>query len=151
MKLKTLMGSGDKIGIFAIPYLVPILFLNIIFPEIFSVGGPSKLLKTISLIILISGIITWAWSVYLILTKVPKKELITTGPYVIVKHPLYTAVSFLVLPWAGFLLNSWLGLFIGIIVYVGSRKFAPEEEKYLSKAYGASWNDYLKKVKLPWV
>jgi protein-S-isoprenylcysteine O-methyltransferase Ste14 len=149
MKLKALVGSGDKIGLFTLPYLIPILFLNILFPEIFSVGGPSPLLKIISIIVLIPGLINWAWSVYLILTKIPKKELITTGPYSIVKHPLYIGVSLLVLPWAGFLLNTWLGLLIGIVMYIGSGKYAPDEEKYLSGKFGGEWDEYVKKVKFP--
>ena len=57
----------------------------------------------------------------LILTNVPKGELITGGPYAIVKHPLYTAVALLVIPWIGFLSNTWLGAGIGIALYVGSR------------------------------
>jgi protein-S-isoprenylcysteine O-methyltransferase Ste14 len=34
----------------------------------------------------------------------------------VVKHPLYTGVAFLVLPWLGFLFNSWLGAAIGVIL-----------------------------------
>jgi protein-S-isoprenylcysteine O-methyltransferase Ste14 len=125
--------------------------LNIIFPSLFSVGGPSIILKQISLIMLIPGITIWIWSVVLILIKVPQKELITQGPYAVVKHPLYTGVAFLVLPWLGFLLNSWLGVLIGIIVYIGSRIFSFEEEELLSKTFGAAWDEYDKKVKISWL
>jgi protein-S-isoprenylcysteine O-methyltransferase Ste14 len=68
-----------------------------------------------------------------------------------VKHPLYTGVALLVLPWIGILCNTWLGIVIGIIVYIGSRLYSPEEEKILSKIFGNAWDDYSKKVKLPWV
>ena len=70
----------------------------------------------------------WIWSVVLILTRVPRGELITSGPYALVKHPLYTAVAVLVLPWIGFLFNTWLGALIGVALYIGSRIFAPAEE-----------------------
>lgn len=50
-----------------------------------------------------------SWPVYLILTKMPRRDLITTGPYALVQHPLYTGVALLVLPCVGFLCNSWLG------------------------------------------
>jgi protein-S-isoprenylcysteine O-methyltransferase Ste14 len=105
----------------------------------------------ISVIVLIPGVVIWIWSVALILIKVPRKELITNGPYSLVKHPLYTGVALLVLPWIGILLNTWLGALIGIIVYVGSRLFSPEEEKILSKVFGAAWNDYSASVKVPWL
>jgi len=78
-------------------------------------------------------------------------ELITAGPYAVVKHPLYAGVAFLVLPWAGFLLNTWLGVVIGISLYVGSRMFSPEEERILSRTFGEAWDDYRNKVKIPWL
>ena len=151
MKLKVLVGSGDKIGLLTLPFLIIGLILNIIIPSIFSVGGPSIVLKTISIIILIPGITIWIWSVVLILTKAPKQELISNGPYSLVKHPLYTGVALLVLPWIGFLLNKWLGVLIGIVLYIGSRVFAPEEETILSKTFGTNWDEYCNKVKMPWL
>jgi len=151
MKLKVLVGSGDKIGLLTLPFLIIGLILNILHPSLFSVGGPSIVLKVISIIILIPGITIWIWSIVLILTKAPREELITNGPYALVKHPLYTGVALLVLPWIGFLLNTWLGVLIGIVLYIGSRIFSPEEEKILSKTFGAAWDEYGNKVKIPWL
>jgi len=151
MKLKILVGSGDKIGLLTLPFLIVGLILNILFPSFFRVGGPSIILRTISFIILILGITIWIWSVVLILIKVPRNELITNGPYSLVKHPLYAGVALLVLPWIGFLFNTWLGVLIGIILYVGSRIFSPEEEEMMSKTFGAAWDEYCHKVKIPWL
>jgi protein-S-isoprenylcysteine O-methyltransferase Ste14 len=151
MKLKALVGSGDKIGLLTLPFLIIGLILNIKKPSLFRVGGPPIFLKVISIIMLIPGVTIWIWSVILILTKVPQKKLITNGPYSLVKHPLYTGVALLVLPWIGFLLNTWLGALIGIIVYIGSRLFSPEEEEILSKTFGTTWDEYRKKVKIPWL
>jgi len=151
MKLKALVGSGERIGLFTVPFLVIGLILNIVFPSLFDVGGPSHALRAVSIVILIPGVTIWIWSVILILTKVPKKELITNGPYSLVKHPLYAGVALLVLPWIGFLFNTWLGVLIGIVMYVGSRIFSPEEEKVLSKTFGATWAEYCNDVKIPWL
>jgi protein-S-isoprenylcysteine O-methyltransferase Ste14 len=151
MKLKILIGSGRKIGLLTLPFLIPGLIMNIVFPSYFRIGGPSTVLQIVSVIILISGVTNWIWSVFLILTKIPRGELITKGPYSIVKHPLYSGVALLVLPWIGILCNTWLGILIGIIVYIGSRLYSPEEEKFLSKKFGIVWDDYCKRVKLPWI
>ncbi|MGB7536921.1 MAG: isoprenylcysteine carboxylmethyltransferase family protein [Anaerolineales bacterium] len=151
MTLKRLVGSGDKIGLLASPFIIIGLGLNIWKPNWFSVGGPSDILKIISIIILIPGIISWAWSVYLILTKVSEKKLITTGPYALVKHPLYTGVAFLVLPWFGFLCNSWLGIIVGGTFYAGRIIFGPDEERKLSAEFGVEWDKYVKKVIIPWL
>lgn len=150
-KLKILIGSGKKIAGLALPFLAAGLVLNILFPAVFGVGGPSYVLTVVSAAILAVGLVVWLWSAVLILIKVPRKELITKGPFALMKHPLYTGVAMLVLPWAGFLLNSWLGLAVGIVIYIGCRLYAPEEEGILSRAFGAQWDEYCHKVALPWL
>jgi protein-S-isoprenylcysteine O-methyltransferase Ste14 len=102
-------------------------------------------------ILLIPGVVLWLWSVVLILLRVPQKKLITDGPYALVKHPLYTAVALLVLPWLGFLLDSWLGVVVGLAIYIGSRLYSPAEEEGLSKTFGPAWGAYRRKVLLPWL
>lgn len=151
MDLKVLVGSGDRIGLLTLPFLLVGLVANVLWPSAFGVGGPPTALKVLSIIVLVPGITIWIWSVVLILTKVPRRELITSGPFALVKHPLYTGVALLVLPWAGFLLNTWLGALIGIVVYVGSRVFAPAEERALAKTFGAAWDRYLQSVRVPWL
>ena len=152
MNLKALIGSGERIGKLILPFLVIGLVLNLLRPSLFSVGGPPLVLKVLSIFILIPGVTIWLWSAVLILTKVPKQELITNGPFSLVKHPLYTGVGLLVLPWIGFLLNTWLGALIGIVLYLGSRMFAPEEERALAKTFGVAWDDYCcNGVKIPWL
>ena len=151
MKLGVLVGNGSKIGLLALPFLVVGLVLNIAFPSLFSVGGPPSVLTVISIVALVPGVVVWIWSVLLILTKIPQRKLITNGPYALVKHPLYTGVALLVLPWIGFLLDSWLGVVIGIVVYLGSRLYSPEEEAALSKIFGTAWEEYCQKVRIPWL
>ncbi len=151
MSLKTLVGSGDRIGLLALPFVVGGVALNLACPAAFRVGGPPRWLAALSLVVLVPGVIDWAWSVYLIVTRVPRGELITGAPYAIVKHPLYTGVALLVLPWVGFLLDSWLGLALGIVVYVGSRLFAPAEERELARTFGARWEEYTRRVLIPWL
>ena len=151
MKLRELVGSGDRIGLVSAPFIVIGLILNVANPSLFSVGGPAPVLRTISIIVLAAGLFVWAWSAGLILVKVPRHELITGGPFALVRHPLYTAVALLVLPWLGFLLDSWLGLVIGVVLYLASRRFAPEEEATLATTFGRAWTTYRTSVLLPWL
>ncbi len=151
MKLKALVGSGHRVLLLTFPFLAIGLVLNIRFPSWFSVGGPPLVLTVISAVALVAGAIVWIWSAFLIVTRVPRQELVTEGPYSLVKHPLYTAMALLVLPWLGFLFNSWLGAVVGVALYAGARLFAREEEKALSRTFGAAWDEYCRKVKIPWL
>ena len=151
MNLKRLVGSGDRIMLLTLPFLIVCLVLNILYPSWFKVGGPPMVLKVLSIIVLFPGLTVWIWSVVLILTEVPRQKLITSGPYSFVKHPLYTGVALLVLPWIGFLLNTWLGGLIGITLYLASRIFSPQEERTLATAFGPAWDDYCNHVKIRWL
>lgn len=148
--IKRLVGAGDDIGKVVLPFLLVGIPLNILRPEVFSVGGPSDVLRLASIGLLAVGVVVWAWSVVLILTKVPKGELITSGPFALMKHPLYTGVSLLVLPWLGFLLNTWFGLVLGVVVYLSARRYAPAEEQALAETFGPEWDAYADRVALPW-
>jgi len=151
INLKTLVGSGDKIGLFTLPFLVVGVALNVIRPEFFRVGGPSSAVAAIAWPLLAVGVVLWLWSVMLILTRVPKHELITVGPFALMKHPLYTSVGLLVIPFAGLLLNTWLGIALGLVLYVAARRYAPAEEEQLAETFGREWDAYRERVMLPWL
>lgn len=149
--LKELVGSGDRIALFAAPFVMLGVILQVAYPSLVEVGGPPAWLRVVSLVVSIVGVVVWLWSVVLILTKARRRELITTGPFALVRHPLYTSVSLLVLPWLGFLLDTWLGAAIGLVMYVASRRYAPAEDAVLSDTFGATWDGYAASVKLPWL
>ncbi len=151
MTLSELFGSGRKIGLLTLPFALAGVLANILWPSVFSLGGPLLAVKAIAVLVTAVGVTGWAWSVALMLTKIPKKELMTTGPYRVAKHPLYTSISLLVLPWAGVLCNSWLGFLLGGIFYAGRRRYAPEEERLLEQRFGKAWEAYKSRVLLPWL
>jgi protein-S-isoprenylcysteine O-methyltransferase Ste14 len=115
------------------------------------VAGPPLWLQAVSAVVLTVGVVVWAWSVLLILTKVRAGELVRTGPYLLVKHPLHMSVALLALPWLGFLLGTWLGALIGIALYAASRLLAPAEEADLAGRFGPEWEAYCRRVKIPWL
>jgi protein-S-isoprenylcysteine O-methyltransferase Ste14 len=151
LDLRRLVGSGDRIALFALPFTILGAAIQIADPTRLAVDGSSQPARAIAIVALTVGGLTWAWSVGLILSKVPNGELITTGPYAVVKHPLYTSVGLLVLPSLGVLLGTWLGAIVGVGVYAGSRLFAPAEEAELRERFAAEWDAYTRGVELPWL
>ena len=151
VSLKALIGSGDRIALFTVPIALVVLGLWAMDQSRFAVDASAPLVRAIALVVLAVGLVGWAWSVVLILTVVPKGELITSGPFAVVKHPLYTSVGLLVLPAIGILLGTWLGIVIGVALYVGARLFAPAEEHELQGRFGALWDAYEHRVLLPWL
>ncbi len=56
MKLKELVGGGDRIGLFVLPFVVVGVLLNVALPSAFDVGGPSDALRAISIVVLLAGV-----------------------------------------------------------------------------------------------
>ena len=138
LDLKNLVGSGHRIALLALPLAGVVFAVHLVDPTRSAIDA-SPLMRALAGLGLVVGVVIWAWSVALILTKVPKGELITDGPYVLMRHPLYTSVGLLVLPSLGILLGTWIGPVIGVAVYVASRLFAPEEEARLRRSFGPAW------------
>ena len=149
--LRSLVGSGDRIALFTLPVALVALGLWASDPSWFALGEPSPVLRAVALIALAVGVVSWAWSVALILGPGSRGELITSGPFAVVKHPLYTSVGLLVLPAAGILLGTWLGVVIGVTLYVGARLFAPAEERELRGRFGHRWLAYEQRILVPWL
>jgi lipopolysaccharide export LptBFGC system permease protein LptF len=61
MDLRALVGSGDRIGLFTLPFVIVGLILNIAFLSLFDAGGPSTILQVISVVLLVAGATIWIW------------------------------------------------------------------------------------------
>lgn len=148
--VRRLVGSGDRIAEFTLPAVILAVGLTAWDPTIVTLTPP-PILGEVSGLALAVGVAIWAWSVILILQNVPRHRLITGGPYAWVKHPLYTAVALLVLPFGGLLLNTWLGVMIGAVLYLASRLFSPAEEEALSQTFDGEWDRYVRRVRFAWL
>ena len=150
MKLKVLVGSGDRIMSVTAPFIAIGVTANILWPSVFRLGfGTGGLIAGI--ILLVIGVPAWLTGVALVLINVPKKKLITSGPFAVLLHPMYTAVSLLVFPGLGLLFDSWVGAAVGVVLYVCSRVFAPEEDRILAKLFPGQYQEYRKRVLIPWL
>jgi protein-S-isoprenylcysteine O-methyltransferase Ste14 len=150
MKLKVLVGAGDRVMGFTVPFIMVGVAANILWPSVFRLGlGTTGMV--VGLILLVIGVPLWLTSVAQVLINVPKGRLITRGPFAVMRHPLYTSVALLVLPGCGFLVDTWLGLALGAILYISSRIFSRQEEKILAGIFPAEYPRYCSKVLLPWL
>jgi protein-S-isoprenylcysteine O-methyltransferase Ste14 len=74
-----------------------------------------------------------------------EQTVVSTGPYRYVRHPMYaTALLFLVS--TTFLLGSWYGLFLGLLLFVGIARRAVQEERML-RAELPGYEEYMAQVK----
>ena len=71
-------------------------------------------------------------------------QLVTSGPYSLVRHPMYLAV--ILACWGGLLLyRTWTMLLFAVMMF-GLVYRAHKEEEALSQAFGAEWERYRSRV-----
>jgi protein-S-isoprenylcysteine O-methyltransferase Ste14 len=150
VKLKALVGAGDRIIAFTLPFAAVGVVANALRPSWFRMGSENVGL-VVGVVVLALGALVWAVSAVLLLVYASKGRLITRGPFAVVLHPLYTSVALLVLPGLGLLLDTWLGFALGAVLYLGSRLFSPAEEKQLAVAFSKEYPAYRSRVLLPWL
>lgn len=111
-------------------------------------GSAGTILGVVCLVI---GVPLWLLSAVPILVYVPRGKLITSGPFALMLHPLYTAVALLVIPGCGLLFGSWLGVALGVVLYTSARHFERSEEQDLAARFPQDYPAYRKRVLLPWL
>jgi len=87
------------------------------------------------------------WSILSLAPKRRSGELQTQGIYKFVRHPMYSAIIFILNPALGILLRSWLLLLATFISYFIWRWAIDEEEKEVEGQFG---EQYLKYRKITW-
>ncbi len=73
-------------------------------------------------------------------------NLITTGPYNVVRNPIYTGMFGMLLA-TGLAISHWIGLVIAVMVFaIGTLVRVRSEEKLLREAFGVEFEAYARKV-----
>jgi protein-S-isoprenylcysteine O-methyltransferase Ste14 len=73
-------------------------------------------------------------------------ELVTTGIYAHIRHPIFTA-GMLLLPGLALFLNSCLGFFVMLLYFPLILIRIPFEEEILKNAFGQEYIDYMNRTK----
>ena len=81
-----------------------------------------------------------------LLTGFSKAKLVTTGAYGIVRNPIYSSVTFFILPAVALITLTWVYFMVSLFLYAGVLLFIREEEQQLTKAFGKKYEDYLTRV-----
>jgi protein-S-isoprenylcysteine O-methyltransferase Ste14 len=75
-----------------------------------------------------------------------KGKLVTTGAYGVVRNPIYSSVTFFILPAVALLTITWVYFVASVFLYVGVMIFIGKEEKQLTNAFGKQYEEYLARV-----
>jgi len=141
-----IIGQGGKIILFMLPSLIIAILVHVYFPQIVSLPESLSFIQPVGYILLIPGLILWGTAIIQLLTAFSKGKLVTTGAYGVVRNPIYSSVTFFVLPAVALITLTWVYFVPAIFLYSGVMIFIGVEEKQLTIAFGKEYEDYMSRV-----
>ncbi len=141
-----IIGQGGKIILFTLPALVAAIAAQIYLPQIAALPASLSFIQPVGYVLLVPGIILWGTAVIQLLTGFSQGKLVTTGAYGVVRNPIYSSVTFFVLPATALLTLTWVYLIASVFLYVGVMMFIGKEEEQLRQAFGKEYEDYMARV-----
>ena len=141
-----IVGQGGKIILFMLPSLIAAIGVHLYLPPIAALPESLRFIQPVGYLFLLPGLILWGAAVIQLLTGFSKGKLVTTGAYGVVRNPIYSSVTFFILPAVALLTLTWVYFVPPVFLYVGVMMFIGVEEKQLTEAFGKEYEDYMARV-----
>jgi protein-S-isoprenylcysteine O-methyltransferase Ste14 len=141
-----IVGQGDKIILFMLPSLIAAIWVHTSWPHIAALPQSVGYLRPLGYVLLVPGVLLWGAAVVQLMTGFSRGRLVTTGAYGIVRNPIYSSVTFFVLPAVALMTTTWVYLVASVFLYVGVMIFIGTEEKQLTQAFGKEYEEYTARV-----
>jgi protein-S-isoprenylcysteine O-methyltransferase Ste14 len=143
---RTIWGSGNRIAAVMAPYVLLVAALNRWVLSSIRFPGSRVTMAAVGLVGVAAGVGTIVASYRAVSSALDRGELCTDGPYRFVRHPLYAAWIWLLLPGAALSLDMPLLLSASPVMYVVTRRFLPREEATLEAEFGDEYEAYRDEV-----
>jgi protein-S-isoprenylcysteine O-methyltransferase Ste14 len=142
----SIVGQGGKIILFMLPSLIAAILVHAYLPQIAALPESISSIKPVGYLLLPLGLILWGSAVIQLMAGFSKGKLVTTGAYGVVRNPIYSSVTFFVLPAVALMTLTWVYFVPAVFLYTGVMIFIGTEEKQLTSAFGKEYEDYLARV-----
>jgi protein-S-isoprenylcysteine O-methyltransferase Ste14 len=142
----SVVGQGGKIILFMLPALIAAILVHAYLPQIAALPESMSFIKPVGYVLLPLGLILWGTAVIQLLVGFSQGKLVTTGAYGVVRNPIYSSVTFFVLPAVALMTLTWVYFVPAVFLYAGVMIFIGTEERQLTQAFGKDYEDYLARV-----
>jgi protein-S-isoprenylcysteine O-methyltransferase Ste14 len=141
-----IVGQGWKIILLMLPSLIAAIWVHAYLPQTAALPEILSFIKPVGYFLLPLGLILWGTAVIRLLTGFSKGKLVTTGAYGVVRNPIYSSVTFFILPAVALITLTWVYFVPAVFLYAGVMIFIGKEEQQLTQAFGKAYEDYMARV-----
>ena len=121
--------------------------LTYLHPGIFCINFVSATsLRTVAIVLIAVGLVLKFSSSRVPSSAFKNKELVTTGIFSYIRHPMYSSWILLITPGIALLFRSWLMIAASLVGYFSFKHFVKEEDEYLTRMFGQTYLDYRSRV-----
>lgn len=140
-------GMGTMLYRATILYaLLAILYDSILLASFCDRLVPWRLALAVGGTLLFLGVIVYALGTFSVYKAVDAGQLATRGVYAVVRHPLYAAWVWLIVPGLALLQGTPLTLAAPVVAAVFYRLCIPHEESVLRRVHGEAYDCYRRRV-----
>jgi len=143
----TLFGCGPKLALLCLPYVALSLTVTLKYPEFFDLEFLNlNFVKVLGFCWFGVGIIFWLYSAIFFLKYFKQGKLITKGPFVLCRNPIYSSIIVFIIPSLGLIFHSGIIFSISLVLYIGFKISIHGECNLLRRAFGEEYEVYEKSV-----
>jgi len=116
-------------------------------PDIFCINFVSaNTLRIVAITLIAVGLVIKFSSSRVPSSAFKNKELVTTGIFSYIRHPMYSSWILFITPGIALLFRSWLMIAASLVGYLSFKHLIKEEEEYLTLMFGQTYLDYCSRV-----
>ncbi len=107
---------------------------------------PERLALAVGGTLLLLGLVLYALGVFAVYKAVDADQLATRGVYAVVRHPLYAAWVWCIVPGLALMQGTLLTLGAPLVAAIFYRLCIPHEEAHLRRRFGEAYDRYRERV-----
>jgi protein-S-isoprenylcysteine O-methyltransferase Ste14 len=139
-------GIGPKTFVPSLIYTIAAWAATSAWPDAFLLRSLPQVVGTVGVVLTSVGLLMWIVGVVTVMRAYNRDQLVTSGVFALVRHPVYAAWITLVFPGLALLIRSWPMFITPLIAFAIFRHFIRREDEYLQKRFGQVYLDYRRRV-----
>lgn len=137
-------GEGPKIFRPTILWALVAIGMRWLWPDVFHISNTTAQMISIPLgwAFIALGATLYFWGLLHMIRAVKSGQLDTTGPFSLVRHPMYSAWILMIFPGISLVSGAWLMWGSPVIAWLFFRQWVKAEEQKLTELFGPAYLAY---------
>ena len=139
-------GIGPKTFVPSFAYTLAAWAATSAWPRTFRLNWLPDIVVSAGVVLTAVGVVMWLVGAVTVMRAYNRDQLVTSGVFALVRHPIYAAWITLIFPGLALLDRSWPMLITPCIAYAIFRHLIHREDEYLEQRFPQAYRDYRRRV-----